>query len=124
MVELFELLGARVTFRELQIEIGKRLYELRMSVGHGLSPEDIAIEAKDRGLKFGARTIREWEKGMGKPSLDKLCIILEFYQVSLHEFFSFTAVSVEAQLVGDFLHVIKKNSHREALEHLIGTFRK
>ncbi len=114
-----------LTFKQLQQEMGRRLEELRKSVGLGLNEADTAAAAAERGLKVGARTIAAWEKGKGSaPSIEKLWRLLSYYKVSLGDFFRFTIAGEDATLVADVLHVIRNPKHRVILKGLISELRR
>lgn len=95
------------TYRQLQVEIGKRLKELRLNAAHGISQEEVARRAKERHLEIGATTIRNWEKGRGNLTLVSLHALLTFYGVTVGDFFRFAVEAEDSRLVADFADLIR-----------------
>lgn len=110
-------------FKSLQIEIGKRLAELRTAAMNGASPETVASIAKERHLKIGARTIREWEAGRGNMQLSTLVLLLSIYDISLGEFFRFDQPNEDQRLISDILLVMKNPTTKKNLRSIINSFR-
>lgn len=110
-------------FRKLQIEIGKRLAELRNATMSGASPEIVAGIAKERQLNVGARTIREWEAGKGNMRLSTLVLLLTIYGVSVGDFFRFDQQTEDQRLISDILLVMRNPIKRKHLRAIISSLR-
>lgn len=112
------------TYLQLKAEIARRLKELRRTATHDLSPEEISARAKDQGVSIGARTIRDYEKQVGDPSVEKLHALLSFYGVTLGEFFRFTAEDEDGKLIADLLDLVRvKPKMKKVMKQLIATMR-
>ncbi len=114
--------GLHLSYKKFQVELGKRLREIRVAVFHNRSPEDISADMAARGLEVAPKTIRDWEKGVSSPTLEKLWAILEFYGISLGDFFRFTITSEEGRMLGDFVPLLKDERKRKLLKTLLELF--
>jgi len=109
---------------EVKSELARRLKERRETYLHGISPEDIAAEAKERRLKVGAKTIRDYENPETcNPTLETLFSLLSLYGMTLHDVFSFTSTSEQPALVNEFLKVTEDEELRKALRVILSRLR-
>ncbi len=112
-----------LTYKQIQEEVAARLRDLRKTVANDMSPEDVAVQAVERGIRIAPRTIRQWEEGSGTMRLDKLFELLSFYRVSLGDFFRFAVESEDGRLVADLFDVARKPQARKAFRELFRVLR-
>ena len=70
----------------LKDSIGKELRKKRADLN--LTKTDVIKRISERGYKFDIATLTRYENGETLQSLDKLCILLSFYNTDLLTFFS------------------------------------
>jgi hypothetical protein len=105
---------------ELRREVARRLRELRESRLHGISPEDVAVHAREKGLAIGAQTIREWEHAEKcNPTMDKLHELLALYGSTLGDLFRFTSNAEDSWLVGDLLNTTADKELKHAVSVIL-----
>lgn len=70
----------------LKDTIGKELRKQRANLN--LTKTELVKKINDKGQKFDIATLTRYENGETLQSLDKLCILLNFYGIDLQYFFN------------------------------------
>ena len=70
----------------LKISIGKELRKQRAKLN--MTKTDVIKEINSNGQKLDIATLSRYENGETLQSLDKLCVMLNFYKIDLCVFFN------------------------------------
>lgn len=96
----------------LKESIGKELRKKRADLN--LTKTDVIKRISQLGYKFDIATLTRYENGETLQSLDKLCILLSFYDTDLCSFFSLIYENFHSneliKELDDFSNELEKNN--------------
>lgn len=96
----------------LRDSIGKELRKKRADMN--LTKTDVIKRISELGYKFDIATLTRYENGETLQSLDKLCILLSFYNTDLRSFFNLIYENFHSykliKELDDFSNELEKNN--------------